>query len=237
MVKLDDGTSFETGSGVMANLATVVSALSICMGLDFPPISGDGKARPKSKGQRILVYGGSSSVGALAVRYAKEAGYEVVTTSSLANWEMVKSRGPDYIIDHTMSKERILEELKLKGPYDGVFDAIGSAEVTTLLGEYLGETGGGVFFSTSPTSADSELPGNVKKRFESYSDVLVSREENRDARNWYLHEYLPKGLADGTIVSNPALVVPGGLDSVQNVLDTFIAGKVSGKKVFVNPQE
>ncbi|KNG81523.1 putative alcohol dehydrogenase [Aspergillus nomiae NRRL 13137] len=232
LVKLDSQTSLEQGSGVMANLATVVAALSVCMKLDFPPING----RAPANGKRILIYGGSSSVGSLAVQYATDAGYEVVTTSSPANCDLVQRRGPSCIIDHTKPTEQLLGVLKANGPYDGIFDAIGSSEVTELLGNLLAENGG-LFWSTSPTPADSHLPKNVKKEWAGYSDVLVSRDENKDAKLWYLHEYLPKGLSSGRIFSNPSYIFPGGLDSVQDALDTFMTGKVSGKKIFVNPQD
>ncbi|KAE8381631.1 chaperonin 10-like protein [Aspergillus bertholletiae] len=232
VVKLDQQTSLEQGCGVIANLATVIGALSVCMNLAYPPIND----RATANGKRILIYGGSSSVGGLAVQYATDAGYEVVTTSSPSNWSLVQSRGPSYIFDHTTPKEQLLEFLKADGPYDGIFDAIGSAEVTQLLGEFLAEEGG-VFWSTSPTPADSDLPKNVKKEFASYSNVLVSQDEHKDTKAWYLQEYLPKSLSSGRIFSNPSYVFPGGLDSIQNVLDTFMAGKVSGKKVFVNLQE
>ncbi|OGM49808.1 putative alcohol dehydrogenase [Aspergillus bombycis] len=232
LVKLDSQTSLEEGSGVMANLATVVAALSVCMKLDYPPITG----RAPTNGKRLLVYGGSSSVGGLAVQYATDAGYEVVTTSSPANWDLVQRRGPACIIDHTTPPEQVRDALKANGPYDGIFDAIGSSEVTELLGDLLAENGG-LFWSTSPTPADSRLPKNVRKEWAGYSDVLVSRDENKDAKLWYLQEYLPKGLSSGRIFSNPSYIFPGGLESVQDALDAFMAGKVSGKKVFVNPQD
>ncbi|PIG81415.1 alcohol dehydrogenase [Aspergillus arachidicola] len=232
LVKLDSQTSLEEGSGVMANLATVVAALSICMKLDYPPIDD----RAPSNGKRILIYGGSSSVGGLAVQYATDAGYDVVTTSSPANWDLVQRRGPSSTIDHTLPREQLLESIKATGPYDGIFDAIGSAEVTELMGELLAEDGG-LFWSTSPTPADSRLPKNVKKEWGGYSDILVSRDENKDAKVWYLQEYLPKGLSGGRIFSNPSYIFPGGLESVQDALDAFMAGKISGKKVFVNPQD
>ncbi|KAJ5108450.1 chaperonin 10-like protein [Penicillium angulare] len=232
LVKLDAQTSLHEGCGVMANLATVVAALSICMNLGYPPIN----ARANRNGKKILIYGGSSSVGGLAVQYAVDAGYEVVTTSSLANWSLVQRRDASCIIEHTKPKEELLESIKMHGPYDGIFDAIGSPEVTSLLGELLAGNGG-TFWSTSPTPVDKDLPKNVKKEWASYSDVLVGQEANQEAKMWYLHEYLPESLSSGRIFSNPSDIVPGGLGSVQNVLDTFMDGKISGKKVFVNPQE
>ncbi|GES57182.1 alcohol dehydrogenase [Aspergillus terreus] len=232
LIKLESHVSLHTAAGVIANLSTVVAALSICMGLEFPPVTG----KAKRNGQRIFVYGGSSSVGGLAVQYASDAGYDVVTTSSPHNQETVQARGPSYIIDHTQPRDKLLADIHAHEPYAGIFDAIGTSEVTELMGQLLAESGG-LFFSTSPTPVDDQLPKNVEKKWSGYSEVLVSDPQNRDARKWYLEEYLPTGLHNGRIRSNPALHVPGGLEAVQEALDLLYDGKVSGKKVFVNPQE
>lgn len=61
----------------------------------------------------------------------------MVTTSSPPNWSSVQRHGRSYIIDHTSPREQILEFSKANGPYDGIFDAMGSAEVTRLLGDLL----------------------------------------------------------------------------------------------------
>lgn len=232
LIKLEPQVSLEDGAGVIANLSTAIAALSICMGLDFPPVTG----KAEKKGSRIFIYGGSSSVGALAVKYASDAGYDVVTTSSPRNMGLVQSRGPSYIIDHTQPRDKLLADIQAQGPYDGFLESIGTADVTEIMGQLLEEKGG-LFFSMSPTPVDDQLPKNVEKRWFGYSDILVARPENEKARKWYLEEYLPTGLKNGTIASNPALNVPGGLDAVQEALDLLYSGKVSGKKVFVNPQE
>ncbi|KAF9883577.1 hypothetical protein FE257_003176 [Aspergillus nanangensis] len=232
LIKLDPQGSLEHASGVIANLATAIAAVSICMGLKFPPVTG----KAEKTGNKVFIYGGSSSVGGLAVKYASDAGYDVVTTSSPKNWQLVESREPTHIIDHTQSRDKVIAETQAHGPYVGYLEAIGSAEVTELMGELLSEKGG-VFFSMSPTPVDGQLARNVEKKFFGYSEVLVSDPENQKARKWYMEEYLPEGLRNGNIFSNPILCVSGGLGAVQEALDLLYDGKVSGQKVVVNPQE
>ncbi|OOQ83414.1 alcohol dehydrogenase [Penicillium brasilianum] len=231
-LKLEPEISFEDASGVIANLATVVSALNIYMGLSLPPTVG--KAQPN--GKRVLVYGGSSAVGGLAVKFASDAGYEVVTTSSMSNKKLVQERHAAHIIDHGRPNEDILRQLRTHGPYEGIFEAIGSQKTTQLMVELLRETGG-QFFSTSPSPGDDQIPSNVQKKWAGYSETLVSEEDNRALRVWYLENYLPGALKNRSVWPNPALWLKGGLNSAQEALDLLYDGKVSGKKIYLNPQE
>ncbi len=73
-----------------------------------------------TRGQKVLVYGASGSVGSYAVQIANHFGASVVGVCSTSNLDMVKSLGADKVIDY--SKE---DYASLKSEFDIVIDAVG----------------------------------------------------------------------------------------------------------------
>ena len=72
------------------------------------------------KGQQILIYGASGSIGTAGVQLARYFGADVTAVCNTKNFELVRSLGADEVIDHTQ------EDFTNNGrTYDVIFDAVG----------------------------------------------------------------------------------------------------------------
>lgn len=71
------------------------------LNLDFPQVPAPPNPQPGKKYPRaVIVTGGAASVGSCAVQLAVSAGYEVFSTSSPKNFEMVKGFGAKAVFDY-----------------------------------------------------------------------------------------------------------------------------------------
>jgi NADPH:quinone reductase-like Zn-dependent oxidoreductase len=77
------------------------------------------------KGQTIVVYGASGSIGTAGVQLAKYFGADVTAVCNTKNIELVKSLGADEAIDYTQ------EDFTKNGQtYDVIFDSVGNQSFT-----------------------------------------------------------------------------------------------------------
>jgi len=79
------------------------------------------------KGDKVLIYGASSTSGTLAVQIAKHLGAEVTGICSTSNLEMVRNLGADYVLDYT-KQDLLPEGVK----YDFVLDSVGKIKTSKL---------------------------------------------------------------------------------------------------------
>jgi len=91
-------------------------------------------------GQKVLIYGASSSVGSYGVQLAKYFGAEVTAVCSASNHDWVKELGADKLIDY-----RTEDFTQNEVTYDAIFDAVGKLPIRSSM-KALKE--GGVFLDS-----------------------------------------------------------------------------------------
>ncbi|KAL3424223.1 hypothetical protein PVAG01_03504 [Phlyctema vagabunda] len=189
-------------------------------------------------GEWVLIYGGSTATGTLAIQFAKLAGYRVVTTCSPRNEPLVRSRGADEVFDyHDPACGARIHELT-DGRLRYAWDTIGSRIASRICSEAL---------SSDPTSCrygtilENEFPRKDVKytstsmytvfgeAFRKYGeDFPASREDFEFGKKWM--DLTEKAVADGKVKPHPKKVGSGGLEGVLEGLKVLAEG-VSGEKL------
>lgn len=181
----------------------------------------------KPKGECVLIWGGSSSVGSNAIQLCIAAGYTVISTSSAKNFEYVKKLGAEQIFDYTdpSTPSSIISALKGK-KLAGALDCIGGPACVSCVSIVHAVSGSGAVATTKGGCDDPPEGVTVKRIFgTTLKDNFVGPAIYQD--------FLPKALADGSFVPNPKpRVVGSGLESVQMAVDEMGRG-VSAEKLVV----
>ena len=105
----------------------------------LPYLRDHGRVR---RGQTVLVYGASGSVGTAAVQLARAYGAEVTGVCSTPNLELVRSLGAGRVVDYTRE-----DFTSLAHTYDIIFDAVGKLSLARCW-DRLAE--GGVYLTVVP---------------------------------------------------------------------------------------
>ncbi|KAH7403437.1 putative zinc-binding oxidoreductase ToxD [Cadophora sp. MPI-SDFR-AT-0126] len=236
--------SFEDAATLPCGLATV--GLGFYRHLELPFLNYPVDA--KTGGPFILIYGGSSATGSLAIQVAKLSGLTVITTASPRNFDFVKSLGADHVFDYHDPEVGTKINAITSNTLHLVFDTIAVPSSSAISAQAL---------STSPTSKllyvtllsvpmsrpDVEtiffLAYTVSgEEFEMEGEVWpASKEDNLLARRFV--GVCDELLREGRIKTHPVSKREGGLEGILGGMMEMKEGKISGQKLVyrINDEE
>ncbi|OJJ42321.1 hypothetical protein ASPZODRAFT_1500690 [Penicilliopsis zonata CBS 506.65] len=194
--------------------------------------------KAESRGETIIVWGGSSSVGSNVIQLAVQAGYEVVATASPHNFDYVRGLGATAVFDY--HEESVVEDLvaAVRGKtVIGGFDAVGydaaGVSASTPLSQVLSRTEDqsvGKQHTRCKLVSVHPAPRALPEGIEFKMAWAVVPPELGLA---IYRDFLPGALEQGTYRAVPEPVVVGhGLEAIQGGVDVLKRG-VSARKIVV----
>ncbi|KAJ5368778.1 Alcohol dehydrogenase superfamily zinc-type [Penicillium cataractarum] len=232
---LPNEISFTDGVVVPFALEAAVCALSLkksgvampgvatpALGLPYPSIRD-----VPSAGKTLVVYGGSSSVGSMAIQIATAAGIHVIAISGAHNFYFCKRCGAARVFDHkdTSLAGKVIEAIRESdSEFIGIFDAISTPETYANDITILEQLDGGHLACVHPPPPATDLPGNVRSgMIFAVNDVVTPV--------W--KDYVTPALQSGKLQClPPPFIVGKGLKHIQSALEKSKAG-VSAMKLVV----
>ncbi|KAI9787530.1 MAG: hypothetical protein M1839_000060 [Geoglossum umbratile] len=231
-MRIPDNVSFEEAATLGVGIITVGQGLYQSLGLQLP-------TKPVKENIPVLVYGGSTATGTLAIQFAKLSGYTVVTTCSPRNFDLVKSLGADAVF-HYNDPNCAAEIRKFTNDkLFHVFDTISSDATAAICAGAIGTAGGKYSCLVKPLpnmprdDVESQLTFAYTGAGETFSKgptefPAVPEDYEFQKDFWNLAETL---LGDEKFKVHPPHVGKGGLEGVLEGLQLMREDKVSGQKL------
>lgn len=236
MTFLPENISADAASTLLCNLlASLFAIIHPKMGLGIPMPGGLG-GHDKSfdyAGTTLVIIGGGSDTGKLAIQFAANAKIgSIITVASAKSTDTLKALGATHVVERHQSISEIKAQVSAITGLEGVlfvFDAVTSDH--TLAVALLSSTERGrVSGLLPPAQIDESLIGEKKAGYD-YVFATGSAHMNFEPMGRRFFETLKSKIEEGVYKPLPFKVIEGGLnaDAVNKVLDEFRDGKYPGR--------
>lgn len=219
-------------------------ALSAWDAMGIPRLGETMQMGEKEKGEALLVWGASSSVGTMGVQSARllredpgSSFAAVYATAGAVNHEYIRSLGADRVFDYKDPKvvDEIIsaareEDLVIRHCYLAMGELAPCQSVLTAFLDNKGENQKAKIASAPLIPSDAEKVDGLEVMFVKPSD---DEKERLSQLRYWLGTWLRENLAQGNVWPSPELRVVGkGLGAINDGLDELIRG-VSCTKLVV----
>ncbi|KAK2611686.1 hypothetical protein N8I77_005014 [Diaporthe amygdali] len=237
-VPIPDDMDFVTAASLPMGIFTVGFVFR-SLGLEF---SLDGEGRAKGRGEYVLVQGGATATGTVALQMLKMAGYTPIATCSPASFDLARDRGAVAVFDYNSATVRDDIRDFTRGTLALALDCISTPDTMALCYGAIGDAGGRY-------AALEQYPRNltIRRRDVQHDwilgwtilgkEVMLAGAYHRDATpedRTYGEAWADKMmelLASGKPRTHPLKVCKGGLAAIPSGLDSMRKGLVKGKKL------
>ncbi|KAK0629903.1 putative zinc-binding dehydrogenase family oxidoreductase [Bombardia bombarda] len=173
----------------------------------------------------VLVYGGSTATGSIAIQLLKLSGYAPIATSSPRNFELVKSYGATAVFDYMHSDVAGAIKKHTGGRLRHVMDCIADVQSVETCFDAMARVGGR--YATLELVPDELLARRRAVRPEFAPDP-------GKMEHAIVHFDMYQRLFDeGRLRTHPIQMLEGGFDAILPGLALLKSGEVSGRKLVV----
>ncbi|EPS36249.1 hypothetical protein H072_10327 [Dactylellina haptotyla CBS 200.50] len=235
---IPESTSFEDAATIP--LVAFTSAIAMYQELALPAPWSRGTEQHNPKGRNpipFVVYGGSTSVGLTALKFARLSGlYPIITIAGGSKDIIEKDNLADVIIDYRNNNDIAGDIKKALGGKElfHAFDGFTEYPSANPLAEALNPKGR----ITGILSYKHELPNGHKLKMtyvgsahKTYPNFPVEDVETDKEFAYVFSRYLTRALQQGKFKTHPIEVLKGGLGGLPEGLNRLKAGKVKASKL------
>ncbi|KAL4903192.1 hypothetical protein BDW74DRAFT_180059 [Aspergillus multicolor] len=236
LFKIPSDMSYNEAATLGVGLATVGMSLYHCLKLSMVPESSLKGTRPY-----VLVYGGSTATGTLAIQILARSGYSPIATCSPHNFALVKTLGAAAAFDyHSPTCGPQIRDFS-QGQLTYALDCITDTRSMAICYEAIGPSGGR-YLSLDPFPIRGHTRRSVKPNWvlslTIYNQPIPWKrpfkrdacpQDRKFAARWF--QIAQKIIDQGQIKPHTLELRAGGWDRVSEGLDLLQRGEVSGKKL------
>lgn len=252
--RIPDNVSFQEAATFGAGFVTCIQCLYQGLELKWP--NGAEKAE-QATNETVLIYGGSTATGYVAIQFAKISGYKVITTCSPHNFDLVRKAGADAVFDY--KDPASLEEVRklTNGELRFAMDCAAVEATENFCAEALRPEGGNIASANglkalqllkegggieSRQVTDDQIHGTRTYAFAytisgealfKFGVPIKARPQDKE----YVMSMIPlmeSLIAEGKLKAIPYQVRAGGLSGIADGLHSMEKGEVSGTKLVYN---
>jgi NADPH:quinone reductase-like Zn-dependent oxidoreductase len=234
IARIPSGMSFESAAAVPVAAITAAISLQRYMGITpSSPPSPSGNER-----QWLLIWGGATSTGYMAIQLAKIYGLSVIAVASPANYGYLREAGADLVLDRNGPDEalRRIQEIT-RGKLRLAFDAVGPTTARLCAKALCKESGQTLSVLAALAGIPKDVPEGLVFNTISLPTVKVKLFHNEPAYGSRLLQELTAYLADGCLKPPRICILSGGFEAVNLGLLRLRNKEISGQKLVIRVDE